>query len=941
MTTPLNNQSAVASSPPFMAQQTQAQSFQSNTNFNTNYQNNQASYRPTGPPVFSQTGPPVSTQMSSSLPPPPSITNNGPPINTDGSAYHPNHFNAARSSIQGPPVQAPVSLQTQTQQPILNQFNKMSISQQPPQLQQQQQQQAFVPPQPFQQQNPAPTLQKYPNQVAAAVQAESSSAQLGQSVRSNRAQPQAIDLLREKRLILPFSDEADEPIRPVFPHEFYTQVNCTADTIRCTLTAIPETQSLLSKLRLPLGILIHPFKDLESLKVVQSATIVRCRSCRSYINPFVHFLDNTKWRCNMCYSINDLPDEFLFDPVTRSYGDPSKRPEINSSTIEFIAPNEYTLRPPPSAMYLYLLDVSHNAINTGYLASFCETLLENLEKIPGDSRTQIGFITYSSSVHFYNLNITESLTQPRMLIYPDLEDLELPMPDSLMVNLQENKESIQQFLASLPNLFAETFETDSALGTALNSAFLLLKQTGGRISIMQTCLPNVGVGALKVRDESIDKDSTNLAPQTDFYKKLSLDCAAAQICVDLFMFNSMYADLATLSCVSKYSGGEVKYYPGFHVEMFPEQVIRFCVDFKRYLTRKIGFESVMRIRCTRGLAIHTFHGNFFVRSTDLLSLPNINPDAGFGMQVNIEESLSDIPTVCFQAAVLYTSSKSERRIRIHTYCLPVSKSMQELVNGADQEAIIGLVSKMAVDRTAMNSLKEAKEALVNVAIDYLQAYSQTIVSAQRHNSLMSPQSLRLIPAYILALIKNLAFRFGPTKMDDRVYAMNLCKTMPLKYLMMTIYPHLYAVHNLDDKKVIIDNSSSSEHEICIPPRLQLSSEHIDRHGVYIMDCGEAIYMWIGRSVSDLFLEQVFDCKSFQELPDHSNDLPDLDNILSERIRNFLVYLYDSRPFGPTFLFFREDSSKSSLFFQHMHEDKTESTISYYEFLRHLNDQLNN
>ncbi len=35
-----------------------------------------------------------------------------------------------------------------------------------------------------------------------------------------------------------------------------------------------------------------------------------------------------------------------------------------------------------------------------------------------------------------------------------------------------------------------------------------------------------------------------------------------------------------------------------------------------------------------------------------------------------------------------------------------------------------------------------------------------------------------------------------------------------------------------------------------------------------------------------------------------NDLPELDNILSERVRNFLVYLYDSRPFGPTFIYFR-------------------------------------
>ena len=202
-------------------------------------------------------------------------------------------------------------------------------------------------------------------------------------------------------------------------------------------------------------------------------------------------------------------------------------------------------------MYIYLLDVSHNAISTGYLHSFCETLLENLDKVPGDSRTQIGFITYNSCLHFYNLS--DSLSQPRMMIYPDLDELILPMPDNLMINLNENKESIQIFLQSLPSLFADSYETDSALGSALNAAHQLLKQTGGRITVMQTCLPNVGVGALKIREETIDKDSTNLGPQCDFYKKMALDCAGLHIAVDLFMFNSLYADLATLCKILSFS----------------------------------------------------------------------------------------------------------------------------------------------------------------------------------------------------------------------------------------------------------------------------------------------------------------------------------------------------------------------------------------------------
>lgn len=32
---------------------------------------------------------------------------------------------------------------------------------------------------------------------------------------------------------------------------------------RCTLTKIPESNSLLQKSRLPFGVLIHPFKDLN------------------------------------------------------------------------------------------------------------------------------------------------------------------------------------------------------------------------------------------------------------------------------------------------------------------------------------------------------------------------------------------------------------------------------------------------------------------------------------------------------------------------------------------------------------------------------------------------------------------------------------------------------------------------------------------------------
>ncbi|XP_076459524.1 protein transport protein Sec24A-like isoform X2 [Babylonia areolata] len=740
-----------------------------------------------------------------------------------------------------------------------------------------------------------------------------------------------INLLKEKTLISP---DGVETARPNLSPK---HVNCNPDVFRCTLNAIPQSSALLNKSRLPLGILIHPFKDLSQLPVIQSSVIVRCRSCRTYINPFVVFVDQRRWKCNLCFRVNELPDEFSFDPVSKTYGDPQRRPEIKSATIEFIAPSEYMLRPPQPAVYLFVLDVSFNAVETGYLRLFTQTLMDELDRLPGDGRTQVGFLCFDRALYFFNLS--EGLSQPQMLVVPDLEDVFLPIPDSLLVNLHECRDMVVELLTQLPNLFEGNHETGNALGTALQAAFKLMNNTGGRVTVMQTTLPTVGPGALENREASSKASSlnaSNLGPASDFYKKLALDCSAQQVAVDLFMLNGQYADIASISCISKYSSGCVQYYPSFHTARNPAMVDKFESDLRRYLTRKIGFESVMRIRCTRGVSIHTFHGNFFVRSTDLLSLPNVNPDAGFGMQMSIEDTLTESSNVCFQAALLYTSSKGERRIRVHTLCVPTTSQLTEVFAGADQQAIAALLAKMAVDRTISASLEDAREALMNACQDMLNAYAAQIPASQRAGALVAPWSLRLFPLYTLAMLKSAAFRLSANiKLDDRVYAHLLAKTTPISSLLQTYYPHLYPVHALNDEEVVEVN----DEKVPKAPHLHLSSANLDRHGVYVMDQGHSIYLLVGSSVSDAFCQQVLDVPNFKAIPGRMMDLPELDNPTSDRIRNFINYLMDSRPGGVSFLVLRDDTKQRNHFFQYMVEDRTESSMSYYEFLQFLKQKV--
>ncbi|KAM7154958.1 protein transport protein Sec24B isoform 4-T4 [Molossus nigricans] len=715
------------------------------------------------------------------------------------------------------------------------------------------------------------------------------------------------------------------------------KLNCSPDSFRCTLTNIPQTQVLLNKAKLPLGLLLHPFRDLTQLPVITSNTIVRCRSCRTYINPFVSFIDQRRWKCNLCYRVNDVPEEFMYNPLTRSYGEPHKRPEVQNSTVEFIASSDYMLRPPQPAVYLFVLDVSHNAVEAGYLTILCQSLLENLDKLPGDSRTRIGFVTFDSTIHFYNLQ--EGLSQPQMLIVSDIDDVFLPTPDSLLVNLHESKELIKDLLNALPNMFTNTRETHSALGPALQAAFKLMSPTGGRVSVFQTQLPSLGAGLLQSREDPNQRSSTkvvqHLGPATDFYKKLALDCSGQQTAVDLFLLSSQYSDLSSLACVSKYSAGCIYYYPSFHYTHNPSQAEKLQKELKRYLTRKIGFEAVMRIRCTKGLSMHTFHGNFFVRSTDLLTLANINPDAGFAVQLSIEESLTDTSLVCFQTALLYTSSKGERRIRVHTLCLPVVSSLADVYAGVDVQAAICLLANMAVDRSISSSLSDARDALVNAVVDSLSAYGSTVSNSQ-HSALIAPSSLKLFPLYVLALLKQKAFRTGTsTRLDDRVYAMCQIKCQPLALLMKMIHPNLYRIDRLIDEGAIHVN----DRVVPQPPLQKLSAEKLTREGAFLMDCGSVFYIWVGKSCDNNFIEDVLGYPDFASIPQKMTHLPELDTLSSERARSFITWLRDSRPLSPVLHVVKDESPAKTEFFQHLIEDRTEAAFSYYEFLLHIQQQI--
>ena len=149
---------------------------------------------------------------------------------------------------------------------------------------------------------------------------------------------------------------------------------------------------------------------------------------------------------------------------------------------------------------------------------------------------------------------------------------------------------------------------------------------------------------------------------------MAIELSRVHVAVDSYIFSGQYTDVATLNVLSRYTSGTTYYYPAFDSKRDGK---RFEHDLAHDLTRAIGFESVFRVRATRGVNCSTFYGNYFVRGQDLLAVPSCTSDSVFTCELSLDEAVLQTQVVSVQSALLYTSTKGERKICLHTMIIPV------------------------------------------------------------------------------------------------------------------------------------------------------------------------------------------------------------------------------------------------------------------------------
>jgi len=289
-------------------------------------------------------------------------------------------------------------------------------------------------------------------------------------------------------------------------------------------------------------------------------------------------------------------------------------------------------------------------------------------------------------------------------------------------------------------------------------------------------------------------------------------------------------------------------------------------------------------------------------------------------------------------ALLYTTSKGERRIRVLTQCIPVTSVLADLFKGADVEAVTALTTKMAIEKALTSRLSDAREALVNKCIDILSIYRTELAtqSAASSSQLLLPESLKLFPLYVLGLVKNIVLRAGTdVRPDERSANIMALRIASVAHTLAFIYPRLFRVDSVASEVGLTGPTGA----VTLPPTLNLSSEKLDRSGVFLLEDGQTIYLWVGKTSSSEFIQQIFGVPSLESVDTTQLRLSPLGNEVSNRLIAIVEEIRAQRSNFMNVSVLREGEPRESKFFSYFIEDRTKSVHSYYEFLVNLHQRI--
>uniref|UniRef100_A0A7N0U5J0 Protein transport protein SEC23 n=1 Tax=Kalanchoe fedtschenkoi TaxID=63787 RepID=A0A7N0U5J0_KALFE len=405
------------------------------------------------------------------------------------------------------------------------------------------------------------------------------------------------------------------------------------DGVRMPWNVIPGTKQESTNCEVPVSAIYTPLRPIPHVPVVPYSAL-RCRTCRSVLNPFctVDFMAKI-WSCPFCFQRNTFPAHYS------SISDDNLPAELfpQYTTIEYEWPDEKATVPP---VFFFVVDTCIIEEEMGYLKSALSLVVDLL---PDNSL--VGLITFGTYVQVHELGFgqipksyvfrgSKDVTKDQLLEQMNLFSKKPKPPTGVIAGARDglSGESIARFLVpasecefALNSVFEDlqkdpwpvpgdvraTRCTSTALSVAASLLGACVSGSGARIMAFVGGPSTEGPGAIASKNltepirshKDLDKDSAPLFHKAvKFYEGLSKQLVNQGHVLDLFACALDQVGIAELKVAVEKTGGLVVLAESFGHLVFKDSIKRVFQSGEHDLG--LAMNAIFQIHCSKDVKVH-------------------------------------------------------------------------------------------------------------------------------------------------------------------------------------------------------------------------------------------------------------------------------------------------------------------------------------------------
>ena len=204
---------------------------------------------------------------------------------------------------------------------------------------------------------------------------------------------------------------------------------------------------------------------------------------------------------------------------------------------------------------------------------------------------------------------------------------------------------------------------------------------------------------------------------------------------------------------------------------------------------------------------------------------------------------------CIQVALLYTTYSGERAVRLHTLSLAYSADLSAVFRSAHLDAHVFWAASLTASLARSRGCKAARGDIARRISDILAAYRTYCARNPAPGQLILPEALKLLPAYVLGLLKSALLRpSAAIRVEWRAYLLSsLVPYQGLETLLHFCYPLAIALNACSERDGFPNDCGGVFH----PAPLRLLRSSLGQQGaIVLLDAGLELRLYFGQGTTN-------------------------------------------------------------------------------------------